>query len=125
VSYNLRVLVDGCCSAASLVASLSQISDRPGRCSSSKLKLPLANRLNYRRAVRSFTAPSPSRSHIFLLLPRLYSFVSNNDWVVPVLRTFPSPLFSLTPVYAANIDVYENRHYLWDTISISHGAIKP
>jgi hypothetical protein len=37
VSDNLRVLVDGCCSAASLVASLSQIRGRPGRCSSSKL----------------------------------------------------------------------------------------
>jgi hypothetical protein len=38
--------------------------------------------------------------YIFFLLPRLYSFVSNNARVVPVLRTFPSPLFSLTPVYA-------------------------
>jgi hypothetical protein len=27
--------------------------------------LPLRNRLNHRRAVRSFTAPSPSTSHIF------------------------------------------------------------
>jgi hypothetical protein len=35
VSDNLRVLVDGCCSASSLVASLSQIRGRPGRCSSS------------------------------------------------------------------------------------------
>jgi hypothetical protein len=78
VSDNLRVLVDGCYSAASLVASLSQINGRPGRCSFSNLKLPLANRLNHRRAVRSFTAPSPSTSHILFLLPRLYSFVSNN-----------------------------------------------
>jgi hypothetical protein len=78
VSDNLHVLVDGCCSAASLVASLSQICGRPGRCSSSKLKLPLANRLNHRCAMRSLIAPSPSTSHIFLLLPQLYSFVSNN-----------------------------------------------
>jgi hypothetical protein len=66
VSDDLRLLVDGCCSAVSLVASLSQIHGRPGRCSSSKLKLPRANRLNHRCAVRSFTAPSPSTSHIFL-----------------------------------------------------------
>jgi hypothetical protein len=79
VSDNLRVLADGCCSAASLVASLSQIRGRTGRRSSSKLKLPLANRLNHRCAVRYFTAPSPSTSHIcFLLLARLYSFVSSN-----------------------------------------------
>jgi hypothetical protein len=79
VSDNLRILVDGCYSAVSLVASLSQIRGRPGRSSSSKLKLPLANRLNHRCAVRSFTAPSPSTSHfLFLLQPWLYSFVSNN-----------------------------------------------
>jgi hypothetical protein len=65
VSDNLRVLVDGCCSAASLVASLSKIRGRPGRCSSSKLKLPLANRLNHFCAVRSFTAHLPSTSHFF------------------------------------------------------------
>jgi hypothetical protein len=78
VSDNLRVLVDGCCSAAALVALLFQIRRHPERYSSSKLKLPLANRLNHRRAVHSFTAPSLSTSHFFFLLPRLYNFVSNN-----------------------------------------------
>jgi hypothetical protein len=62
--------------------------------------LPLADCLNHSCAIRSFTAPLPSTSHIFLLLPQLYSFVSNNVWIVPVLCTFLSPLFSLTPVYA-------------------------
>jgi hypothetical protein len=71
VSHNLRVFVDGCCSAASLVASLSQIRGRPGRCSSSKLKLPLANRLNHRCAVHSFTAPAPSTSHFFAVAAAL------------------------------------------------------
>jgi hypothetical protein len=65
VSDNLRELVDGCCSAASLVSTLSQFRGRPGRCSSSKLKLSLANRLNHRYAVRSFIAPSPSTSLFF------------------------------------------------------------
>jgi hypothetical protein len=83
VSDNLRVLADGCCSAAPLVASLSQIRGRPGRCSSSKLKLPLANRLNHRCAVRSFTTSSPATSHIssfffFFAAAGLYNFVFNN-----------------------------------------------
>jgi hypothetical protein len=113
------------------------------------------------QTVQTTAAPYVHSQHLRLqhhrfifLLPRLYSSVSNNVWVVPVLRTFPSPLFSLTPVYAQiNLTkqtmpkqrrqqyltytatrshwqfqlsqisqqtvMYENRHYLWDTLSIS------
>jgi hypothetical protein len=50
----------------------------PDAVPSSKLKLPLANRLNHRCAVRSFTAPSATTSPFFFALPRLYIFVSND-----------------------------------------------
>jgi hypothetical protein len=58
-----------------------------------------------------------------LLLPRLYKFVSNNVWVVAVLCTFPSPLFSLTPVYAQptkqNMPKQRRQHYLTYTATRS------
>jgi hypothetical protein len=124
VSDKLHVLVDGCCSAASLVALLSQICGHPRHCLSSKLKLLLANCLNHCWAISSFTAPLPSTSPLFfLLLPWLYSFVSNNVWVVPLLLLFHLHYFHWCPYTHKQLTKWtmpkQRQHYPTYTVTRS------
>jgi hypothetical protein len=77
VSDNLRVLVDGCCSATSFIASLSQIRGRPRRCSSSKFNC-------HPQTAQTTAAPYVHSQHLRLqnrvsfAAAAAYSLVSNN-----------------------------------------------